>query len=764
MHNCTTPLISLFVLAGSLSAQSNEWRHFRPGNTGVAGDEHTFLSEDQFGNIWTNGRVLNFTTESSVVRFNHEDTIFTCWSDKDGYLDGDIVNEAEVDENGILWVATTGGLTQFDGVDWYTYDMSNTELPSENIRSVAFDSEGSVWVAFQEVNLTIGGIAKFNGTNWLIYTPENSSLPSYLCDDVLIGNNNEVIIQNEFSVTFFDGINFMNYDYQNSPIGGIQISDVTLDELGNAYIVSQGSWSSEIAIFDGSNWEVWDNSNTPILSEYWVNKIEIKGEQKLLSGYSGMTDVIIDWNGPDYTVYTAYDNIFDIHIDSNGELWACGLSSVSHLTEEGWKDFSRYSAGLSENHNENIFIDSFGRLWVANGNGGIHIYDCPHWESYGPWNQGLYPSPQSLSTVGAAICEDSYGNIWFAFNSTSGTVVKIPGGDYKNYDAWQVFDGTNSPVSWLEECEADGFGNVFFYSDYGVYMYNNDTEDWVTWTVENCELLNYTDGLGKDNEGKIYFGGWQQVAIYDNGLWSAIHFPDIGADISVVNDIAFDDDNTMWIASDNGLWHWDGSNWTNWNMLNSGIVADHITSVAFSPEGTLWVSGFTYDGFLTGGVSRFNYLDGTWTTFTSTNSDLQGEQIDDITFDQSGNLWINAYPWGIDVYRDGGTIGFECIDQSLEEISTGIKEHASNTSSHNISVYPNPTSDHLTLQTTSEVSAQLTVSLLDDKATTITHFGTFNLVSGDNLIQLNVEKLSPGLYIIYLCSDTCQQRIRFVKN
>ena len=92
------------------------------------------------------------------------------------------------------------------------------------------------------------------------------------------------------------------------------------------------------------------------------------------------------------------------------------------------------NTGLSDNFNDQIFVDSKNRKWFANGEGGIQIFDCPHWEAYGPYNEGLFPSLQNMTPIGTSITEDSHGDIWMTYDGVLGYAIQIPGGDYKNYD------------------------------------------------------------------------------------------------------------------------------------------------------------------------------------------------------------------------------------------------------------------------------------------------------------------------------------------
>ncbi len=758
MKNLYIYIITLLI-SSTVSGQSSEWVYIRPSNTGVATEEHYFINGDRFGNIWTGGRSA-IEHEGSVVRFNHRDTIFTSWSNFEGFIQSEWVYDAEIDIHDDLWVATADGLSKYDGVNRVTYNTSNTPLPSDNIRSVSFDFQNNVWITFQEVNFAIGGIAKFDGTNWTVYTPGNSNLPNHECFNILIDSQNNKWIHSKFSVTKFDGVNFTDFNSQNSGITGPEIFDIALDSLNRMCAMVHSPFYSELCIFDGTTWTYMNPNNTPAMSNYSLYEVYIKGNKIIMSGGSSANAVLI-FDGAVWSTYFGGDAIYDVYIDKDNNYWAAGLTTLSRLIGNQWNDYMRYSAGLSEHNNYNIFVDSQDRFWAANGNGGIQIFDCPKWESYGPLNQGLYPSPQNLSTVGAAICEDSFGNIWFAYESTNGTVVKIPNGNYKNYAAWQTFDLNNSPVSWVEESFADGFGNVFFYSDYGIHMYNNNTNTWTTWDVTNSPLQYDSYGFGTDPAGKAYFGGYQQISIYNNGVWDSINLPAIGANVTAVNDIAFDSQNNMWLATDEGVWKYNGTSWNMWDVNNSAIVANHVTSIEISNSGPVYVSSFSFLGNVNGGISIYDGAN--WSSLTMENSELPGEQIDDIDLDSRGNLWINTFTQGVTVYRYGGVSGFECIDRSLQSGPTGISSISSIAIDYSLSQnYPNPfnpvTNLEFGISNLGFVSLKVYDMLGKEVATVVNE----NLNPGTYRFSFDASGLSSGVYFYTLKTNRYSETKRMV--
>ncbi|MDX2246461.1 MAG: T9SS type A sorting domain-containing protein [Bacteroidia bacterium] len=760
MKNLFTALV-VFLLYSDTFAQSAEWKYFRPSNTGVGAEEHNFISEDRFGNIWTSGRSA-IQGEGSVVRFNHRDTIFTCWSNFEGFLPGQFIYAAEVDNKDDLWVATEAGLCKYDGINWVTYDTTNTPLPSHHIRSITLDSQNNVWITFQEVNYNIGGIARFDGSNWAIYTPQNSALPNYTCYNILIDSQNNKWIHSLYSVTKFDGVNFTDYNWQNSGLYGPQVYDIALDSADRLYALTDlNGFYMQLNVFDGTTWSYINHTNTPAMNNYLLSNIDIK-DDKIIMAEGGGSYAVIIYDGNSWTTYFGGDIITDVFIDKDDNYWVSGISTLSKLENGQWRDYMRYSTGLAEHNNYDIFVDSHDRLWAANGNGGFQVFDCPKWQSYGPWNQGLYPSPQSLSTVGASTCEDSEGNIWIAYHSTNGTVVKIPGGDYQNYAAWETYDLSNSPISWIDASIADGFGNVFFYSDYGTHMYNNSTGTWKTWDLTNSPLQYYSYGFGRDSSGKVYFAGFQQLSIYNNGVWDSVNLPAIGANISVANDIAFDSQNNMWLATDEGVWKYDGTNWTNWTASNSTITDNHVSSIIINKNDSVFVSSYHAQGFFYGGISIFDGV--SWKTFNISNSDLPSEQIDDMELDTRGNLWINTFTKGVTVYRKGGVSGFDCMDYSLQTTNTTGISPTIYPPNLDIKAYPNPFSSIITLEITASETKAIELSVVDVLGREVKTLTSKMLYSGKNEITLDLSILDKGIYFCRVKSGENDQTLKLVKR
>lgn len=98
-----------------------------------------------------------------------------------------------------------------------------------------------------------------------------------------------------------------------------------------------------------------------------------------------------------------------------------------------------------------------------------------------------------------------------------------------------------------------------------------------------------------------------------------------------VSCVAVDANDEVWFGTGDGVSHFDGTNWTNYDMsTDSGIVDNGIEAVAVASNGDVWI-GTSF------GVSVYDGT--TWTGYTSADG-LGNEQIKYIAEGQSGKIWF----------------------------------------------------------------------------------------------------------------------------
>jgi ligand-binding sensor domain-containing protein len=140
-----------------------------------------------------------------------------------------------------------------------------------------------------------------------------------------------------------------------------------------------------------------------------------------------------------------------------------------------------------------------------------------------------------------------------------------------------------------------------------------------------------------DKLGNAWIGTYKKGLIRCNYNGGSVVFNSsnsIIADNAVINDIAVDSKNNIWIGC-NGIVKYDGIKFTMYNSTNTPIPEDNVQSIAIDSKDNVW---FTSCRFKLGGIVKY---DGTnWNVYTPSNSILPANLVTKISVDKSDNVWL----------------------------------------------------------------------------------------------------------------------------
>ena len=172
---------------------------------------------------------------------------------------------------------------------------------------------------------------------------------------------------------------------------GPEVLSVRVDQYNKVWCTS-GNGSSiavSVEVFDGMNWSRL--SNFPV-SNYHPEFVDTKDDKIILAEFGSFARILIK-NGNSWDVHQPKGQVFDVHIDSANNYWAVGKGFASKYDGQTWTHYTKNNTGMASYFHKDLFVDSKNRKWLANGNGGIQVFDCNEWRSYGPMNEGLFPWP-----------------------------------------------------------------------------------------------------------------------------------------------------------------------------------------------------------------------------------------------------------------------------------------------------------------------------------------------------------------------------------
>lgn len=164
---------------------------------------------------------------------------------------------------------------------------------------------------------------------------------------------------------------------------------------------------------------------------------------------------------------------------------------------------------------------------------------------------------------------------------------------------------------------------------------------WTNYNTENSPLLgNLISSLAIDHDNNLWAayagagGAGNGIVKFDGTDWVHYNSANSGLPNDDIRDIAVDVQGNIWFACYNaGIVKFNGTTWTRFYASNSNIAGNDAVDIEFDSDGNLWL------GCYFSGVSRFNGT--TWTTWTKNNAPFPGGNcISDLTVDKNNTVWV----------------------------------------------------------------------------------------------------------------------------
>ncbi|WP_223549883.1 T9SS type A sorting domain-containing protein [Aestuariivivens sp. NBU2969] len=222
-----------------------------------------------------------------------------------------------VDKDDKIWVTAHNDLYEFDGTELIGYDWSNTGMTLSAFSSIAVDDQNNKWLGL---------------TSGFIY-PGRAMPPMYLVK--------------------FDGVQFtmLTTDCLNQVEGMIYSIDISTEG-----IVWMGTIGNGLISFDGTNWEVYNSSN------------------------SGLP----------------HDLLWNVTVEGANIIWMSTESGLTRFDGITWETFNTNNSMLRSNAINSILVDDNGTKWVGTDKGLISFtgnnLDVSNYQ-YSQLQFNLFPNP-----------------------------------------------------------------------------------------------------------------------------------------------------------------------------------------------------------------------------------------------------------------------------------------------------------------------------------------------------------------------------------
>ena len=179
-----------------------------------------------------------------------------------------------------------------------------------------------------------------------------------------------------------------------------------------------------------------------------------------------------------------------------------------------------------------------------------------------------------------------------------------------------------------------------------VYLTLEDTSKLVNYISFNSGLpSNIINYVAVDRSNRVWIGTENGLSKFDGKKWQLFNMKNSPLNSDYISRIAVDSSNRILVGSPNGFYTFDGMNWTD---FSAAINYSSVNDVIVAPSGDYWVG--TQDGL-------YKYANSVWTLFNTSNSSLAENSVTCLAIDKKNKIWIGSNYHGISVL-DGNTWSF----------------------------------------------------------------------------------------------------------
>jgi ligand-binding sensor domain-containing protein len=382
-------------------------------------------------------------------------------------------------------------------------------------------------------------------------------------------------------------------------------------------------------------------------------------------------------NGKVRAVWTEQNTPWPAHTvrdfgwDSKGDLWVAlsdvdtGHGGVGRYDGTSWKVWTTANGlpfGSPWNQVESLEIDSQDRVWIGSPVRGAAMWNGKKWSLLGEPVGWMYD---------IAIAPD--GTPWYV-SATSG-VRSWENGEWVS----RTGDfGTGS----MTAIRVDREGRIWVATATGaIWRWSGSGSEWDQ-VLRPPSLGSHIYGLAFLPDNRVVAGGIGGMAVQQKGGgWMPYTVESTGLSTRFIEDIMVDSTGRTWISNSAGIASTDGKTWTNFNRYSPPwpFDTDSALASARTPDGMIWVAPAGWGVGRWDGHTWTSYLRGTWihsmtvdsegrvwvvpdrgqakrwdgSTFVDMGNPATGADLEDISADDEGNVWLAA---GSGLYKyDGST-------------------------------------------------------------------------------------------------------------
>lgn len=601
---------------------------------------------------------------------SHDSYKFESLNAEDG-LSHNSVNDICQDDHGFLWIGTMDGINRYDGSRFELFrniSGDSTSLINNTIWTIENGADNDILIG------TAAGLCRYSyHTNQFERIPlsidnNNVSIRSITVDHskqiwastvnygtIRIDNlyNDSSIAVRAYSKNTSNAfLTFVLPDQLDSsqvwvvyPGGLTSINlETQVEKDWNQYIQEYGFTNSIISgIVQDSQSRLWIGTNNKGLFRFDPKRQELK-----------------QYVGDDKDGSIGSNNIFDLYIDYEGQLWLTsfggGLSIMTDMEQGEFINFKKREYddyALTSNTLTKIIQDRGGRIWMGAHGGGVIFHD----EELAPFQ--LYRSNEddqlALSSNNiTSIYEDSKNHTWIGTREAGVNKVTWSknGENIKAIQKYNSIEGDphslniNTTNSYLE---SENLGLIIGNRLGGLNVYERGKDRFRDYFVQPGDvdaLKSYhVNDMMTSANGDIWMGTSIGIYKWDHHASKLINYNSTQEELEDLNKayirFLIEKDGVLWIGASNaGLWKWDLINekltiFEQSKPRGEGLNTDNLLCAHIDQNNQLWI------GTWEGGLNKMDLSTSKFEYYTEEDG-LTNSVIYSIQEDDAGVLWLST--------------------------------------------------------------------------------------------------------------------------
>ncbi|ELR70872.1 hypothetical protein C900_03307 [Fulvivirga imtechensis AK7] len=563
--------------------------------------------------IFFSGSAIHAQNELNVDK-NLDQYNYDHWTSEQGLPVNSIIHIIQA-RTGYIWFVSYGGITRFNGIDFYTYSSFNTPAIQNNSYTHIYeDRSGIIWASSSGA-----GVTAIDGEKIKIYDMEDG-LPGNFVQEVVADLEGTLWVATDNGLYYKEGERFLNEDTPGE-LKDVNLTSIDCSQDGYLWV---GTVDKGVYRFKGNDIQRYDMS-TGLTSNH-INYVKCEMGAVFIGTDGGMSVV----EGGGIRRMTTEEGLLNNYvtsseIDNNDILWVGTYKGFTRVDDDRYSYFSKVHPLFGQDVTSMV-MDNEGNLWLGTYRQGLYKL----WDGKFTNYSDLRATDQKPYVV-HAIVERSTGE-YLVVHQEGVSILNAEKNTLQPLNLGYDFSSTNLKSGFL-----DSRGNLWISTLNFLLKYNGGEP--VIYNTGKGLIHDNVRLVFEDSKENIWVGTTDGITVINKNEQISYSVEN-GLSHEYIMSIDEDSDGNIWIGTRNGLNVFKDGKFTSF-YARDGLAGDFVFRTVEDSDGVRWICG-------NAGLTR--YKNGEFKKVLATNG-LTSNTIFQLIEDDFGYYWFTTNQKGISVFK-----------------------------------------------------------------------------------------------------------------